>query len=921
MNDPKPLNTRGIHEQEPHSLDGATFNPIDRTLDPTPKAAVTNTQITLDYRVHREIFRAIAFEDEAALRSTWVQYGDIGIRGEDVFAFCVQLRRYELIPVLLDLGAKPDKLRSSYLAPLLTRKVSEFKRLVEVGAPVNDESGRSEALHRAVLHAATHLDLYSLSWFSERRADPYDFSFIEFLLKHGARMDPAMSEVQRTSIHPDVRSLNWCDAHISKLLSLFEQYGAELRTDVFPHCSVESVGPAYTLEQAILSGDVSKVIDLLSVDPHILSLVKNPLTKGCQSNSLRMVRYLLDNNCDVNEDFGRPLLFAVSESETSGLFTPLSLGLVLRLLLERGADPAMRGAEAFINACTIDPDSLAAVFFTTNSLPKSTAQLTAALQALIKKSYSFSDLKMGNPHIQEPIIKHLTMVKSLVERGADPYTAIPYRLEAPSLEPAHEEIGIDLTTPSSHYTEWAKFLRERLKEQPTREESAIDKCYQSAEDFLSTFSSLIQLGNEALAQLGSISHQSSRYCYLMAQALEPSSPCWINSLITDKQRQIPESMICPSLLKNDTRYKMLSDVAAIAVVLHRPLMVRRKFLDLAKATFSDKVKLKDSQQSNETVVEWLPITKRLVSHFADMVLFPELLRQLSPEKVPFMTSSVLERVRQDLGFMAAEALFDGRSLREIRDFTKRWHALAKRHPIPISLRSEWPSILQQPIALPNGHVLQDLTSCQRIREVGGTMHNCLEDGIHASECFLGLSRIFAIFKDDVPIVAMTLEKRDEGWELTENEGPDYTQPEEGPDAPLTLFKQMLRANQIHFNPVGKCSIPRVHEYDNLTSDGFMSKYSNYLDNNRTELAVEQNHSFLSALQSPGINAAAFYQRWVTLDVKGGANTAPLLRDECVEKCIHSIREMAMATSLFLEYSQRLYESYPRYSEKTPGRVP
>lgn len=509
------------------------------------------------------------------------------------------------------------------------------------------------------------------------------------------------------------------------------------------------------------------------------------------------------------------------------------------------------------------------------------------------------------------------MVKHLVERGADPYSATLDFLERGSLAPAVEDFEFKDVGTTSHYRTWEQFLRKRLSEQPPKSRDEIDNGYLAADGALyQNEASLMQLGDHP-RQRASVPGVARRYCHLMAQVLEPSSACWINSLIGHKERHIPEAMLSPSLLKRDNKYKMVSDVAAIASILHPPFTLRQRFLELARATFSDSVKLKDSQESNESVFEWLPTTKRLIKHFTDTALVPAVLSCFRPEVLSFLTHGVLHKVREDLSSVAAEALFGGRSLREIRDFTKRWYALSEHHPVPISVHYGWNRVLQEPLELPNGFIVKDIHTVTTLREIGRRMNNCLADGVHATQCFYGRSRILAIFKDDIPIVAMTLEKRGRGWELTEYEGPDYSRPDEGMDAPLTHFKNMLAADEIQFNSPNERSIDTPQGYDNLTSDGSFSKYSNFLDNNRSELFVPSNWHLMLALESPGINAGAFYRRWVVLTDKGSEKALPLLRDEALAKCNQSLREVASALTVYLEYSEKLYKSYPEWAVRNP----
>jgi hypothetical protein len=924
LKDPTLHNIHRSQEQRSDSLDGATFSRIDQTPSLPPRPALTNSQITLDYLVHREIFRAIVANDEAALRTTWAKYPDVSIRAEEALSSCIKLSRFELIPVILDLGGSPEKLKSSHLETLLREERSDMLQiLVEAGAPVNNEAGDSEALRHAVLELYLYIDRRTDE--NVRRAldkdhfhyhpeiGVFSFSTIIFLLHHGARMDTTIPEVQRSSKDSTEDSIPWEHSCYSALFSLFEKYGAALRTDHNFFDYAKSIEAMHPIEQAITRDDVAKVRELLSAKPGLLARVKNPLSKAILNNcSSKMLCCLIEHNCDVNEDFGKPLLYAcIAYYRPDRLAEPVTVSV----LLKNGADPNLRQAEAFINAFEKFPDLLGERFFKWSYLPTECAHYDTALRGLLKKFHLFPELGLVTAQERgEPAFKHVSMVKSLTDRGADPYSAILELFETPSLSPVRSDSNLELNRPSSHYVRWGEVLRESLKEQLSEEIRDLDDCYRYAHGSLFKHRSLMQLGNDS-SERATITSIGIRYCHLMAQVLEPSNSCWINSLITGKQRRIPETTISPTLLRYDGRYKMVSDVAAIATVLHRPFVLRQKFIDLAKATFSERVKLKDSQESNESVFEWLPITKRLVKHFSDTALLPALFSLLRPEAVSYLTRPLLETVREDLAFLAAEALFDGRSLREIRDFTKRWYALADKHPIPISVYESWNAVLPQLISLPNGFVVKDVHSIKALREIGRSMNNCLVDGVHAPACFLGRARILAIFQEDVPIVAMTLETRDGCWHLTECEGPNHTKPDEGPDAPLTHFKRMLARNEISFNPPYGRSIRTPSEWDNETSDGLFFKYSNYLDKNRTYLFDPNNHSLLLALQAPGIDAAAFYRRWVVLNDKGSEKAVPLLRDEGIMKCNESLREMAEALSLFLEYSEKLYNNYPESAVK------
>lgn len=895
-------------------MDGATFSRIDQTPSLPPRPALTNAQITLAYRAHREIFRAIVANDEAALRTTWAKYPDVSIRAEEALSSCIKLSRFDLIPVILDLGGSPENLRSVHLEELVIhRRFDELRLLVEAGAPVNNEGGDSEALDRAMRRFQLHVEGILDRNIYDKKLEPYDFSTIKLLLKYGARLDANMPEIRRSAAIPTTDRSDALHSHYSALFSIFEKRGAQVRTDDNWGPFAEPVVAEHPLERAFWHGNVTKVLKLVGEDPGLLSSVNNPLSRAVLGDcSLEMLRRLIDHNCDANEDFGRPL---ISVCPAHGFINPFATPYLLRFLLQCGADPNTRGAQAFINACERFPDSLGTKFFEGPYLPNDSAYYDRALRGLLKKSDLFPELGLITAQERdEPVFKHISMVKCLIDRGADPYSAILGLFGKPSLSPVHVGSTLELNRASSHYARWGEFLRESLTEQLPGEISDLDDCYRYAHGSLFEHRSLMQLGNDS-SERATITSIGIRYCHLMAQVLEPSNSCWINSLITGKQRRIPETTISPTLLRYDGRYKMVSDVAAIAAVLHRPFVLRQKFIDLTKATFSETVKLKDCQESNESVLEWLPTTKRLVKHFSDTALLPALFSLLRPEAVSYLTRPLLETVREDLAFLAAEALFDGRSLREIRDFTKRWYALADKHPIPISVYESWNAVLPQPISLPNGFVVKDVHSIKALREIGRSMNNCLVDGVHAPACFLGRARILAIFQEDVPIVAMTLEKRVGGWHLTEYEGPNYTQPDEGPDAPLTRFKRMLASNEIAFNWVYERSMSTPSEWNNETSDGLLTKYYNYLDNNRTYLFDPNNHSLLLALQAPGIDAAAFYRRWVVLNDKGSEKAVPLLRDEGIMKCNESLREMAEALSLFLEYSEKLYNNYPESAVK------
>lgn len=917
VKDPARLKTNRPIDRQPHSLEGETFSPNHRRLGLPSTPSLTNKQITLDYLVHREIFRAIVANDELGLRSAWLRHQDVPIRSEEAISLCMKRHRLGLIPVILDLGGKPNKLRSSHLETLMiSRHFDLVKTLVEAGAPINNEAGYSEALSRAIrqfhLHVEKRLDTEDY----EEKSGHFDFSKIQFLLERGARMDTSLPEVRRCSESSSDNTAYWLDAYYSTLFSLFKAHGATLHDDHNFGTLAQLVDDPSPIEQAIVADDVGKVTELLQADPGILSQVKRPISKAIRNNcSLGMLQCLINNNCDVNEGQGSALLQACP---AHGYIDPFRTPYVVKLLLERGADPSMQGAEAFINACSKFPESLGVLFFGSDCKGFQSPHYDAALRGLLKSSNSFPELGfIESQKREEPIFRHFTMVKDLVEQGADPYSATLDFLERGSLSPAAEDFEFKDVRTTSHYKTWERFLRERLSEQPPISRDDIDNGYLAADRALHQNElSLMQLGDDP-RQRASVPGVARRYCHLMAQVLEPSSACWINSLIANKERNIPESMINPSLLRQDNRYKMLSDVAAITSVLHPPFTLRQRFLELARTTFSDSVKLKDSQVSNESVFEWLPTTKRLIKHFTDTALVPAVLSCFRPEALSFLTHGVLHKVREDLSSVAAEALFDGRSLREIRDFTKRWYALSEHHPVPISAYDGWNSVLQEPLALPNGFVVRDIHTVATLREIGKRMNNCLADGVHATQCFYGRSRILAIFRDDIPIVAMTLEKRDRGWELTEYEGPDYSRPDEGTDAPLTHFKKMLDAGAIEFNSTIERSIYAPQEYENHTSDGSLSKYSNFLDNNRTELVVPGNWEFKLALEAPGINAGAFYRRWVVLTDKGGDNAVPLLRDEAIAKCNQSLREIASALTVYLEYSEKLYKSYPKWAVRNP----
>ncbi len=933
------------------SLPEASLRSLEQPLAPLAIPSRSATQITLAYRVHREILRSIAADDKQALCSTWERYRDIGIRGEEALSLSLELGRFELVQVLLDLGAQPHELRSSQLPGLLEAgRFDVLKQLVEAGAPVNNESGDSEALSRAVQNFVNYIDFkfehpassgqrmetetFFKGWveasttidedltntgtlsvqerffryfidspFSDEFIDHskgFDFSQIAFLLEHGARMDKTGREIRRDSLSSDSRMLAVLGSDFSQAFALFEKHGIQLRTDNLNLYCSESSDEVEVVESAIRAGNVARATALLAENPSLLSLVKNPLSKAVRSASLEMVRHLIRIGCDVNEDGGKPLLYACLLyywGEGFPYREPLTPKMV-HLLLTNGADPNMRGGEAFIEACKTFDDSLLTTFFGCPSLRNIAEKNNAALRGLLINERLFTDADfvrfLGR---DTPALKQLLMVKSLVDRGADPCAALLWG-QNPAPITGHEHSALAFESATGHYTVWGAFLRERLSQRPPPDRDAIDECYRAAQKALSGNVYRMQVGNES-RQSGPLPNPSHRYCHLMAQVLDPTSPCWINSLIPAKSKQIPESVISPSLLQHDPRYKVVSDVAAITTVLHRPFTLRQKFIELAKASFSENLKLRDSQQSTEKVFEWLPTTTRLLRHFADIVLLPALLARIQPSAIPFLPKGILGQIREDLEFVAAEALFAGRSLRELKDFSKRWHALSARHPVPISPQTCWESLLSGPIQLPNGFVVKDLNSLDSLRKVGTAMNNCLGDGIHATECFFGNARILAIFKDENPLVAMTLEKTEEGWHLTEYEGPDYTRPDEGPTAPFTLFKTMIASNAIQFEAVDPEEVFPPNSYDD---DNPWPAYRKYLDVNRIDLDW--------ALHDHGINAEAFYRRWLRVAAKPGGKTEPLLTHGAIAKCVGHLDEMVGALSLYLQYSERLYNSYP-----------
>jgi hypothetical protein len=895
---------RTPHDQAAFPAD-ATFAHSARPLPPPPIPPPTNQQITLDYMAHREIFRAIIADNSEELRSTWLKWRDIEIRAEEALSLCVQLGRLNLIPLILGLGGKPDQLSSSHLERLVSQSSFYVLELfLEAGAPVNNQAGESEALGIAVKRLILQSQTLSTNRQTDWRGLRASFLTIELLLKHGARMDQTLPQVRLTFNSPSATKANTTNHILLRLCKLFNRYGAELRTDLLPETRAELASRTRPLEDAILKGDVTQVNQFLKNDPRMLASVHLPLSKAVQSASLEMVRYLVEGGCDVNEGYGAPLLYACTHFDNSP--APPNPSIV-RFLLERGAGPSLRNGEAFLRACSGYANSLGTVFLETNSLPHRSRQLDAALRAILVSAWQYPDRGLYN--LQDnlhPGLQILSMTKTLVESGADPYPAILYARKSHSSAALHEPLEPDRGSPSSHYKAWADFLRQQLQ-RPLRGDTEQVPCYLAAEAFLLKHADFTQTSRDPSWRSCLTLSLPGQYCQLMSQVLEPSSRCWINSLMPNKSRQLPASLISPQLLKADSRYKMVSDVAAITVVLHRPAIVHQKFIELAKATFSDRVKLKDSKQSNEKMVEWLPTTKRLVKHFADIVLFPALLRELQPEMVRFFTPRVLKRALKDLEFIAAEALFNNRSPREIRDFTKRWHALSDQHPIPISSGTTWDSLLPRPLPLPNGYVVKDLNSCQRLQDVGRAMNNCLADGVHATQCFFGRARILAIFRNDIPVIALTLENRAEGWTLTAYEGPNYTQPEQGPQAPLTHFKGMLAAQEIELNDVTKRSVNELQEYHLLVPSELTVRTRSYLDTNYTNFIFKKSELISEALRAPGINAAAFYRRWVLLDDPNSARQIPLLRDAAVASYEKSIKEMAEALSLFLQYSRRLSE--------------
>ncbi len=539
-------------EQHPDPLEGASFTSSGRRPAPFQTLAHTNKHITLDYRAHREIFRAIVDNSESGLHAAWVQNPGMPIRAEEAIAMCVELNQADLIPVILDLGGKPDKLRSSCLATLMTwRRFDVLKLLVEAGAPVNNEAGESEALNNALGDFNLYVDAKQLAtryktldaeFFCEPKGS-FDFSEIEFLLKSGARIDTTAPMVQRHSVSPTSGPVDWIESHYSTLLSLFEKHGAQLGAERDFGASATSGNKVEAIEQAIEQDDISTLRELLSKDSRMLSLIRNPLSKAVLSGtSVELLRCLIDHKCDVNEELGKPLLYACTAERHIKYFpTPL----LVRTLLKFGADVSLRGAEAFIQSFERFPESLGFVFLETGSVPSVAAHLDVALQGLLNKSRFVPELEfVRSQKYDEPAFRHLNMAKSLVDRGADPYSAILLLLKKSSLAPYNDHTSLELKTASSHYTVWRDFLRERLSEKLSTDRTELDNCYKAAAGSLYRYCSLMQLGNNA-TQRYSLPGMAIRYTHLMAQVLEPSNSCWMNSLIREKQRQIPDFMISP----------------------------------------------------------------------------------------------------------------------------------------------------------------------------------------------------------------------------------------------------------------------------------------------------------------------------------------------------------------------------------------
>lgn len=356
------LNTNRPIDRQPHSLEGASFGHNRRSLEPPSTPPLTNKQITLAYRVHREIFRAIIANDETGLRSAWLSRQDVSIRAEEAISLCMKRHRLGLIPILLELGGKPDRLRSSHLETLMiSRHFDLVKMLVEAGAPVNNEAGYSEALVRAIRQFHLYIERRFDSEDYGEPPRPFDFSTIQFLLERGARMDTSMPEVRRCVESSSDNTGHWLDVHYSTLFSLFETHGATLHDDHNFGTFGKLEDVISPLEQAIMADDIGKVMELLRSYPGILSQVKSPISKAIRNNcSLGMLQCLIDHNCDVNEGQGSPLLQACP---AHGYIDPFRTPYSAELLLRYGADPSMRGAEAFINACSKFPASLGALFF------------------------------------------------------------------------------------------------------------------------------------------------------------------------------------------------------------------------------------------------------------------------------------------------------------------------------------------------------------------------------------------------------------------------------------------------------------------------------------------------------------------------------------------------------------------------------
>lgn len=845
------------------------------------------------------MLKAIASGDTKAARKEWSAYLEAGFRGEDAIRAAIHFNKLTLIPTFLECGAKATELLSTELLPFIGR--STFKTLVglvNAGAPVNNSDGTSEALEAEVLsflHRSYDLGELPMGFGDSPKVPNFDCRTMEYLLARGARLSSSDNVLSESFIQQCKTEKQSIAPALRKLLTLFNHYGAEmplrlLENLVLSHIIFSNLRdtPSTILEQAIIDGDLAKVQRVMHEEPTAISNVSRPLHLAIGSRSTAMIKHFLSQNYKIDEYVWHELLSCEHRGEDFQQE-------IVKLLLEGNPDLGIKRGAPFIAACQLrDPEILNLLVHQSDSLNGAFPR-DLALSALLELEKGFN----------APATQILPTAKALIQRGADPNAALTLAKALDTETYAARLYKDPENRPNltgEHYSDWISFLKQSLAN-PERTRRFLpfvseDQILRAHIDVLFQMANLVQCGPMAPSHVAFAHKKSTLYALLMAQVLDPENPCFFNKLVPFNH-QLSMNRIHPQELRHNRNYQTIANLAAFATIMYNASSLRKNFITLVETTFANTPNESDRQAKTESIFELIPPARALVEQFAKYVLRPALIKKTTPYTYGLIHHHLRNLfMRQDLAQLAAEVLFNGRSLNEIKELTKRWQKVSTRHPIPIRMSTYWPPILEKPLFIDAQSRVEEITSCRRLREIGQQMGNCLKTGIHAPECFYGIARILVIYENhagiDRPTIALTLRRKDTTWTITEYEGAHYIPVDESPTAPLTKFKEMLASDQVPLKDAPALTVKDIEQHTpNLDRLKELHRYENFLEDDSNAPLIE-----------PGMDAEAFYSivvETLTHSVKSGDEPTKLLTEERITQYHTLLHRIKRAIETYQEF--------------------